>query len=279
MELTLTCPETPHKYAAANVCIYCGASEEATQLTNEHIFPKGLGGKLELPKSSCNPCAAKTGAVEQKLLRGPLWPVRVRAGIHSGRRRGEQPTDFDVEFWQSERRDLVSVPIDEMSVNLVMPAVGPPGLLVGGHWDDAYERTHTDIFSFDPGGFDANGNIQSKYLKPGSSGITLHGSVDMLVFRRMIAKIAHGYAWAELGPIFRPLLIDLILGRDVRDAGQLVGGFHSLKNKEVSTRHGVGLYQQPVDGKRLIVAAVSIFLPVTGTVFLAVVGEMNDRVI
>jgi hypothetical protein len=270
MQIDLRCPETRQVYSPANICIYCGATEDEMPLRTEHIFPAGLGGKLELPKSSCDSCGAKTGSFEQKLLRGPLWPIRVRTGIHSGRRPGEQPRDFDMEFWRGEERELHSVPIDKMSVNLVLPDTKPPGILCGGDWDEVYERTHTLVISFDEGGFD-RGLIGTRFRREGTSGVTVGGTVDMLLFRRLIAKIAHGYARAELGSSFRPCLIPLILGSDVRDAGQLVGG--SARVKDMTMRHGVGLCIHSVGDQQLVIAAVSIFMPVIGIVFLAVVGH------
>lgn len=276
MQITLTCPETRHVYPPANVCIYCGITEESVPLRTEHIFPAGLGGKLEFPKSSCDACGGKTGSFEQRLLRGPFWPIRVRTGIHSGRRPGQQPRDFDVEFWQGAARDLISVPIDQMSVNLILPAVRAPGILAGGIWDEVYERTTLTIISFDEGGFDEQGQIQRQFHREGMSGVTVGGSVDMMLMRRLIAKIAHGYARAELGPTFRPRLNELILGTDTSAAGQLVGACEPLRDKQVATRHGVGLFTHIIDHQKLVVGAVSIFTPVIGIVFLAVVGDIID---
>ncbi len=41
-------------YQEVGSCIYCGSTDN---LSNEHIIPYGLGGNLELPKSSCSRCA------------------------------------------------------------------------------------------------------------------------------------------------------------------------------------------------------------------------------
>lgn len=132
LQLRLECAETRHVYPPANACIYCGADGGKQGRSIEHILAKGLGGKLEFPNASCSECAKLTGAMEQKLLRGPLWPVRVRTGIHSGRRKKQQPKDFDVEYWQEEKRLLYSTPVQETTVNLVLPGLPPPGMLNEG---------------------------------------------------------------------------------------------------------------------------------------------------
>ncbi len=72
--------EAKRRSAEIGVCSYCG---ELQGLSDEHIVPFGLGGKLVLKKSSCSACAKVTGILEQKLLRGHWWPQRIRAGLQS----------------------------------------------------------------------------------------------------------------------------------------------------------------------------------------------------
>jgi len=55
------------RFASQGACIYCGSSDD---LTDEHVVPYGLGGKMILPKSSCRRCAMITGQFEGKVLRG-----------------------------------------------------------------------------------------------------------------------------------------------------------------------------------------------------------------
>jgi 5-methylcytosine-specific restriction endonuclease McrA len=50
--------------APVSACIYCGATEPDTKLTDEHIVPLSLGGTLILPKASCLACARQTGKLE-----------------------------------------------------------------------------------------------------------------------------------------------------------------------------------------------------------------------
>jgi hypothetical protein len=58
---------------------------------------------------------------------------------------------------------------------------------------------------------------------PDKHGLRL-GSIRMFDFARMLAKIAHSYAFAKCGiDMFQPMLLDFILGR-IENASYLVGG-------------------------------------------------------
>lgn len=58
-------------------CIYCGAEPtEDDPLTDEHILPYGIFGKIQLLKGSCKECARKTSAFEDKVMSKDLGAVR-----------------------------------------------------------------------------------------------------------------------------------------------------------------------------------------------------------
>ena len=62
----------PHRMTIGpvNRCIYCGAT--GVELTDEHIVPKGIGGRLELLQSSCVPCQRKIQPMEDELMNVPF---------------------------------------------------------------------------------------------------------------------------------------------------------------------------------------------------------------
>ena len=62
-------------------CIYCGASEG--KLSDEHVTPFGLNGRLVLLKASCEKCARITSSVERRILRGMLFAARAELGTRS----------------------------------------------------------------------------------------------------------------------------------------------------------------------------------------------------
>ncbi len=268
-------PEAQRIYEAADVCIYCNRSEaEAGDLKKEHVFPLGLGGKHVLPKASCLRCAALTGSLEGKLLRGPLWPVRVRLGIHSGRRPGEQPTDFDVEFCIKEQIKKLRLPIADIPVSITLPILEPSAISTGRPWakDGSYKAC--TVISFDEG-FILD-SFAKATVKAFADAISLGQAIHPILWMRLIAKILHGYAFANC-KIFTPYLQNIILGKDDEMAAYYVGA----SSVEIptdglrSSRSWVGLSLGAMGDKKVIIGFVSVLLPYIKMPFMAVIGELN----
>lgn len=267
--------EKTRKHDAIGFCIYCNKSAEAvSNLTMEHIFAKGLGGKHVLPKSSCIDCAAITGAMEQKLLRGPLWPVRVRLGIHSGRRASEQPIDFDVEFWKEDDRRLLTLPIQDVPVNIMLPVLDPPAILTGLEWSKDGSFTSMDIISFNKKSI--LDSLYSAMSKNSSDKLGLGSVIDKIMWMRFIAKTLHGYAHATVKGGFTPYLNDIILGKDTSSAGYYVGSseIDFFNFEELNDRRTLcAISYLNKDGKNLIIGILSMLRPQLRKNFMAVIGE------
>ena len=50
------------RYPSLGCCIYCGAPAAETTLTEEHIIPKAIGGRLIFDGASCKACQDQTHA-------------------------------------------------------------------------------------------------------------------------------------------------------------------------------------------------------------------------
>ncbi|HEY6252464.1 MAG TPA: hypothetical protein VI685_21115, partial [Candidatus Angelobacter sp.] len=59
-------------------CIYCGTAEG--KLSEEHITPYGLSGRLTLLDASCECCAQKTSGLENTVLRKMFFAARAALG-------------------------------------------------------------------------------------------------------------------------------------------------------------------------------------------------------
>src|SRR5229473_1218955 len=71
-------------------CIYCGTTEG--DLTEEHVTPFGLSGRLVLLNASCRSCAKITSALETTLLRHQWFAARAALRTrHQKERRQPQP--------------------------------------------------------------------------------------------------------------------------------------------------------------------------------------------
>jgi len=72
------------KLGAVGKCIYCGGLDE---LSDEHIIPYSLGGRIVLPKSSCVNCAKVTMKIEQHVSRDHLHIPRSYGNIQTRRKK------------------------------------------------------------------------------------------------------------------------------------------------------------------------------------------------
>ena len=92
----------------------------------------------------------------------------------------------------------------------------------------------------------------------GQINLVMRFPFDSKLFARMLAKIAHSYAMAKLGPHgFRPFLSDLILGKDPIYPAHFVGSAFGVV-PETKDRHTVGMRVIPrIDGRPFWVVSLS----------------------
>jgi hypothetical protein len=141
-----------------------------------------------------------------------LLPYRLLAGMV--RHQDDLPASIPLIFDLAQGAG-VPIPPDQHPPMLVMPVFGElPGILIG-HAPD----TRLNI------GYQVISN-RELYLSIAAAGdnrqVSLH--FDIVAFLRMMAKIAHGFAVAEIGlEEFDPALHDLIFGRNLALGSFLVG--------------------------------------------------------
>jgi hypothetical protein len=99
--------QQPKTYAPFGRCVYCGV---ASDLSDEHIVPLGLGGRLVLPQASCSVCSAKTSKVERTCLRTMLGPLRLLYGLPS-RRKAKRPEYLQLKIKRSENSEWEEIPV------------------------------------------------------------------------------------------------------------------------------------------------------------------------
>ena len=193
-------------------CIYCGG-DGGGKLTKEHVFPQGLGGGLILPRASCTACQKEIHAFETICMRQILLPFRKNTGLvrHLNDLPATVPLTLDL-----EPQGPVHVALDSHPNAVVLPGLrNLPGILADRAPQPVIEFEH-QIF----GGLEILAETKRKLRERKTIGI----NIDGYAWVRMLAKIAHGYAFAELGlSKFTPTLPDLILGRSPRLANYLIG--------------------------------------------------------
>jgi len=174
-------------YKPVGCCIYCGATEK---LEKEHILPFGLSGSAILPKSTCRRCAAITGDVEQDILRGSFWPVRVFRDLKSRTKHKDAPKHIPVSVVRNGQQEVVHLNIDEAAILLPFPLFASPW-----HLSQAKPTLGISVSGLATIRFGADPKTTAKALD--ASAISITAEQKPCAFARMIAKIRYAFAYAE----------------------------------------------------------------------------------
>ena len=184
---------TVKPYPPVERCIYCGATEfspgSGRKLSEEHIVPEGLGAALILPEASCERCAKATGKIEASVLRTLLWTPRRHLRIR-GKKRKRNESTYPVTAIVNGKDVMFYLSLDQHPAMLFLLVFNAPGILVGrpversgvqGAWIQELRR-------------DSLNQMPERGFPQFASPV-----MDAARFCQMLAKIAHGFAVAELG--------------------------------------------------------------------------------
>jgi len=165
------------RYPPVGKCIYCGATKS---LQKEHILPFGLSGSAILPQSTCNQCAKITGQFEQKVLRGPMWAVRVYRELNSRTRHQDAPKLFPLKVVKNGTEQVIQVPIEEYPILLHFPIFEPPAYLNAGGYEKGILLAGIATVSFGP-------RPDAVTKKLGAETLSINQDQKPVAFARMIA--------------------------------------------------------------------------------------------
>jgi hypothetical protein len=204
------------KYPPVGRCIY--GHDHDGPFTDEHIIPFGLlpkGGDWYLSNASCGACADITKRFEEMCLRSTLGLVREQLGLKTRRKKNRgKPVTLLVRK-PDGNVDQFSDTAAKLPKSCLSFRWHPPGLLRSG----APTETNFDgeiVLQYDKESFE-------NFAGHDGQGVRV-GQIRMLDYARMLAKIAHSYAYAKCGPdTFDPALPDLILGKN-EFAPYFIGG-------------------------------------------------------
>lgn len=213
----------PKAYPPVGQCIYCLAKQysemdPSAKFGDEHIIPLAFEGNLLLPDASCQRCEKTTSGLETHCIEQMVRNTREHLGLRA-RRHKRNRRYLPVSVDRGSGPETVRVPLEDHPAVLFMFSFEPPRLLYGfpdptGHF--------AGMVTIKP----MTADLRRRTDKLGGKiNLIARGGFDALLFGRMLAKIAHSFAVAELGLNgFRPLLNDLILGQPTTHAAQFVGG-------------------------------------------------------
>lgn len=252
------------RYAPIGLCIYCGSTQD---LTKEHILPFGLSGTAILPDSSCRACARVTGATEQKVLRGPMWPIRVYRDLLSRTKHKDAPDCYPLTIVRGGTEVQLEVAIEDLPLLLHFPVFSPPAFLHLDGYTHGIRMIGVNTISFGP-------KPEDIARKLGAESIKLTQTHEPTAFARMIAKIA--YAWAAAESQLRLLkgasfVVPSILG-SADDVGRWVGTITEPTQKHEALLHRIIMHEDR--HKNLLVAEVHLFSDSETPRYGVILGEL-----
>jgi hypothetical protein len=247
-------------------CIYCGNS--TSTLGKEHIVPFSLFGTLVLPRSSCDNCGKLTSQIERIANEKLFHSIRL---IHNfpSRKPGERPTCLTFQ----SKIGTVLAPISNSFGTYPIFKLNEPGFLIN----------HTK-FDFDWVGCSLN----SITIKPQDPALfkqfnswTFSQEFDINTYAKLMVKIAHGFASAELDiDNFDAWIPDILLNNKEELLPYVVG---SLPNEDSPSNHTYELNYSiyPWEGgegiNHFIQVKIRLFAYMGGPTTTVIVGTTSNE--
>jgi hypothetical protein len=232
--------------------------------------PQALGGQLILPEASCRSCEQITGNTEQLALRGAFRHLR---HVRRYRRSATHPAPDKLPIWVpgvSGKDDKVEIETEKYPGVHFFPPMGAAGIVLGVPPGFTYGPEHrwNRLLVTSTGPIVAAGGVK-QFSTP---------SLDVFSFCRMLAKIAHGYAYAELGEGgFKARLREIILG-EADNIFHYVGAISNDSdepNAPLETPYTVALNSYAIRGRIYAVVEIRVFADVRGSpVYHVIPGEL-----
>jgi hypothetical protein len=262
------------RFDPVGVCIYCGATESETNLSEEHIIALSLGGNQILPKASCPTCATETARLEGYAGRQVFQDVRIQHGFPT-RRPKERPTHLPLResFSPSPKEAPIRlVPAKDYPGMLMLVNPEPAGIILGrpANWvGPSYLSIHQ-----------ITGPDQVNRLKEQGIEARLYRELKPTLVLRMIIKIAMGFAVATYGLAgFRPAVRGVILGRDGNPhywAGGTTAGMAEFPAPiGPITLHRAAVFPKEVGGLPYLAVQLQLFTYLNTPIYTVVVGHLT----
>lgn len=254
-------------------CIYCGSSHD---LTLEHVIPFGLGGKIELPESSCRECAKITSSFEHTCLRTMYGPLRLLYGMPS-RRKKKRPSTLPLKIKQTPLAEwsYTKVKQERYPFLILFPYFTAPLALAnaplpenrGASTNRFWIRGASPAYVF-------NELLESLTKELGVYSIMPEAKSHVAQFCQMLAKIAYSYAVGELGHgAFEPYMLPGILQGELDDCDSYIG---SLEKDEAPSE---SLHELSV-GESLrsnqVIVRVRLLAKLGTPTYFVVVGKLKN---
>jgi hypothetical protein len=253
---------TSDEFAYIGRCIYCDTDEGT--LTDEHVSPFALNGRLILSNASCRDCSKVTSAVEWHVLRQMWGAARTEMGYRTRNKKGVEEL-YPVTVIRQRVKTVLNVPLKDALKTIELPIFRVPAAL------DGRAETRIECISKD----------QIDLVEPRTELANRLGadevcspSIDPSKFARFVAKCSLGYAIERYGiDAFESFYVrSAILGK-TNDIGCWVG---SSDRRELPVRN------TPMSGgfrifpDNDVLVKVKLFPRFDGAEYITVVGKLKQ---
>jgi hypothetical protein len=261
--MTAQFPYPAKLYQPLNRCAYCPSD---VQLSTEHIISYGLGGELIFPKASCESCRKATSKVEDFILRKYLCALRSHLSLPSRNPAG-RPDGYKLKLSKNGRPPWTQkVPLSKHPGDVRFVMFDPPGHVVGrpvNHPTYNVRLVTGRIFS----------DWENRLRALGADGAEDKVAVNAMALARIIAKIGHSYAIAELGfGAFEETYVNHLVKAEAADWHHWVGGYDRRRIVEPVALHELKFLRRGQD----LSTIVHLFIPYCPTdAYEVVVGRLR----
>jgi hypothetical protein len=255
-------------YQPIDLCIYCGSGHVQEKFTDEHIIPYGLGGKLILPSASCKRCQDATSKVELFCLQRMLGNARIHLNSPT-RRPKKRPKSLATLINVDGRGETRSVSIPDHPFIFILPSMEPAGFFMGSPDRSGHKNFSLWFRNIQP-------DTASRIRQLGTHEVEQCDTFNLCEYGRMLAKISHAYACAEMGMnSFEPLLSDIIRGLSGNVSG-LIGGsrFFNQPTSDGLSLHEIELHHVKHGGALYLVSRIQLFALLQAPSYEVVVGRL-----
>jgi hypothetical protein len=210
-------------YGPVGHCVYCGSTH---QLSDEHIIPLGLGGRLVLPQSSCSSCSAKTTKFERTCLRTMYGPLRLLYGLPS-RRKNSRPETLQLKIKRTKESEWEYVPVvkERYPFLITFPYFEAPGALAGTDESAAPGPVTSRLWIRGASPHhDFQELLQSLVQELGVHSLMPESKAEVSAFCSLLAKIALSHIAADIGvSAQRSRLAHIALGQNMNNCMHYIG--------------------------------------------------------
>lgn len=229
-----------------------------------------------MPRGSCHLCSGVTSAFEGTVQRTMLGPLRLMFDLPSRRKR-DRPVTLKLKVRRRPGDDWSLLDVDRRIYPflVVLPILDLPDAVSRRRVDGPRHAAATNYWiragSLD-GGF--SDRCERLAAELGVAEIMPTASSDAEAFFRMLAKIAHAFAFAELGPrAFEPWLLPMIRDGETANARHFVGGLGWTEPPSVEL-HQVWIASYPPD-PALLTVRIRLLASLETPTYVVAVGLRN----